>query len=255
MLKLQNLIFIFSINKMSTSISDTITDSAPAMTTTELDTDFYTSAADGTSFLKEISWTTWLLIVLILAFLGVNVFVYLAKGTQDVSTFLQPIVEKVASIFGGVTSQVVDVTAEGAKAVVGTTADTVNTGLTTVQEITPTNNGNNNTSNEPQPKTSSSQNKGQDVNTVYPPGDVAQANTLNRALNSSTPQKQQKDGEDYVADDSSSSIQQGAPKAGWCYIGQDRGFRTCAEVGVNDTCMSGDIFPSHEICVNPRLRA
>ena len=117
------------------------------------------------------------------------------------------------------------------------------------------NNGNNNTSNEPQPKTSSSQNKGQDVNTVYPPGDVAQANTLNRALNSSTPQKQQKDGEDYVADDSSSSIQQGAPKAGWCYIGQDRGFRTCAEVGVNDTCMSGDIFPSHEICVNPRLRA
>jgi hypothetical protein len=219
-------------------------------TTTELQPDFYTSAADGTSFLdsiKELSWTTWLLIVLVLAFLGVNVFVYLAKGTQDVSTFLQPVIEKVASIFGGVTSQVVDVTAEGAKAVVGTTADTVNTGLTTVQEITPTK--------EPQPKTSSSENKGQDVNTTFPRGDIAQANTLNRALNSSTPQKQQRDGEDYVADDSSSSIQQGAPKAGWCYIGNDRGFRTCAEVGVNDTCMSGDIFPSHEICVNPRLRA
>lgn len=234
---------------MSTSISDTITDSAPAMTTTELNPDFYTSAADGSSFLdsvKELSWTTWLLIVLVLAFLGVNVFVYLAKGTQDVSTFLQPIIQKVASIFGGVTSQVVDVTAEGAKAVVGTTADTVNTSLTAVQDITPT---------QPQPKTSTSQNKGQDVNTTFPPGDVAQANTLNRALNSSTPQKQQKDGEDYVADDSSSSIQQGAPKAGWCYIGHDRGFRTCAEVGVNDTCMSGDIFPSHEICVNPRLRA
>ena len=234
---------------MSTSISDTITDSAPAMTTTELDTDFYTSAADGTSFLKELSWTTWLLIVLILAFLGVNVFVYLAKGTQDVSTFLQPIIQKVVSIFGGVTSQVVDVTAEGAKAVVGTTAETVNTGLTAVQDISPST-----TSNE-QPKTSSSKNKGQDINTTFPQGDVAQANTLNKALNSSTPQNQQKDGEDYVADDSSSSIQQGAPKAGWCYIGQDRGFRTCAEVGVNDTCMSGDIFPSHEICVNPRLRA
>jgi hypothetical protein len=236
---------------MSSSISDTITDSVPAMTSTEIKPDFYTSPAEGTSFLdsiKELSWTTWLIIVLVLAFLGVNVFVYLAKGTQDVSTFLQPIIEKVASVFGGVTSQVVDVTAEGAKVVVGTTADTVNTGLTTVQEITPTNN-------EPQPKSSTSQNKGQNVNTIYPPGDVAQANALNRALNSSTPQKQQKDGEDYVADDSSSSIQQGAPKAGWCYIGHDRGFRTCAEVGVNDTCMSGDIFPSHEICVNPRLRA
>jgi hypothetical protein len=26
-------------------------------------------------------------------------------------------------------------------------------------------------------------------------------------------------------------------------------------VGPNDTCMSGDIFPSQDICVNPSLRA
>jgi hypothetical protein len=231
---------------MSSSISDTITDSIAPVTSPEVKPDFYTSPADGTSFLdsiKELNWTTWLIIILVLAFLGVNVFVYLAKGTQDVSTFLQPIIQKVVSIFGGVTGQVVDVTAEGAKAVVGTTAETVNTGLSAVQEITP------------QPKTSSTQNKGQDVTKTFPQGDIAQANTINKALNSSTPQKQQVDGEDYQADDSSSSIQQGAPKAGWCYIGQDRGFRTCAEVGINDTCMSGDIFPSHEICVNPKLRA
>jgi hypothetical protein len=44
-------------------------------------------------------------------------------------------------------------------------------------------------------------------------------------------------------------------KAGWCYIGEERGFRTCGEVGVHDTCMSGDIFPSQQICVNPSLRA
>ena len=44
-------------------------------------------------------------------------------------------------------------------------------------------------------------------------------------------------------------------KAGWCYIGEDRGFRTCAQVGVNDKCMSGEIFPSQEICINPNLRA
>jgi len=62
-------------------------------------------------------------------------------------------------------------------------------------------------------------------------------------------------GEDYQADESTSSIQNGAPKAGWCYIGEDRGFRSCAEVGVNDTCMSGDIFPTQQICVNPSLRA
>ena len=94
----------------------------------------------------------------------------------------------------------------------------------------------------------------QNSNTNNSP-DIAQANTLNRAINSSTSQKQQQNGEDYQADDSSSSIQQGASKAGWCYIGEDRGFRTCSEVGVNDSCMSGDIFPSSQICVNPSLRA
>ncbi len=45
-------------------------------------------------------------------------------------------------------------------------------------------------------------------------------------------------------------------KAGWCYVGLDHNsLRTCANVGVNDTCMSGDIFPSQAVCVNPHLRA
>jgi hypothetical protein len=43
-------------------------------------------------------------------------------------------------------------------------------------------------------------------------------------------------------------------KAGWCYIGDDLGVRTCSQVGINDTCLSGDIFPSQEICMNPNLR-
>ena len=44
-------------------------------------------------------------------------------------------------------------------------------------------------------------------------------------------------------------------KAGFCYIGEDRGFRSCISVGEGDTCMSGDIFPSHDICINPNLRS
>lgn len=198
-------------------------------------------------WIKNISLTTWLLIILILGFLGFNVFIYLAKGTQSVNEFFAPLVKKITSLFVGVTGQVVDVSAEGAKAVVNTSADVVTTGLTGVQNITPSNNFEPN-----QPKTKT---KGQDIQTTFPQGDVAQANTLNKAINSSTAQKQQVNGEDYQADDASSSIQNGAPKPGWCYIGEDRGFRTCAEVGVNDTCMSGDIFPTQQICVNPNLRA
>ena len=43
-------------------------------------------------------------------------------------------------------------------------------------------------------------------------------------------------------------------KSGFCYIGEDRGFRRCIAVGEGDKCLSGDIFPTDEICVNPSLR-
>jgi len=78
-----------------------------------------------------------------------------------------------------------------------------------------------------------------------------QQNQLNQTLNSAQVETQV-----YEADESSSSIQgsKAGNKSGWCYIGEDRGFRSCIKVGEQDTCMSGDIFPSQEICVNPSLR-
>jgi len=78
-----------------------------------------------------------------------------------------------------------------------------------------------------------------------------QQNQLNQTLNSAQVETQV-----YEADESSSSIQasKAGNKSGWCYIGEDRGFRSCIKVGEQDTCMSGDIFPSQDICVNPSLR-
>ncbi len=59
-----------------------------------------------------------------------------------------------------------------------------------------------------------------------------------------------------IPDDSMSSTQRVGPgKSGYCYIGEDRGFRSCIQVKDSDMCMSGDIFPSQDICVNPSLRA
>jgi len=83
-----------------------------------------------------------------------------------------------------------------------------------------------------------------------------QQNQLNETLNSAKPEVPQKMESGYEADESSSSIQasKSSSKSGWCYIGEDRGFRSCIQVGQNDTCMSGDIFPSQDICVNPSLR-
>ena len=55
-------------------------------------------------------------------------------------------------------------------------------------------------------------------------------------------------------DDATSNTQISRSKSGYCYIGEDRGFRSCIQVSPNDKCMSGDIFPSMDVCVNPQLR-
>jgi hypothetical protein len=88
-------------------------------------------------FFKNINWGTWLIIILILAFLGLNIFVYLAKGTQDITNFFGPFLQKIFGSGASAVGNVVDVSSEGAKAVVSGTANVIDTGLTDVQNITP----------------------------------------------------------------------------------------------------------------------
>ena len=49
-----------------------------------------------------------------------------------------------------------------------------------------------------------------------------------------------------LPDETDSDIQQGG-KAGYCYVGSENGVRNCIEVGRNDSCMSGDIFPTRNL--------
>jgi len=44
-------------------------------------------------------------------------------------------------------------------------------------------------------------------------------------------------------------------KQGWCYIGEEmNGDRVCFQVGEKDKCMSGDIYPSRDVCIHPSLK-
>jgi hypothetical protein len=229
-------IFIFIIMDNSNSLSSAILQSnEPTFPSLSTGTSSSSSGSSGGIFdsLKEINTTTWVVIILILAFLGFNIFVYLAKGTQDISNFFGPIIQKIFGTTVGVTSQTVDVAAEGTKAVVGGTANVINTSLSAVQDITP--NG------------ASSSIKSQPVQNDVPKVNQLETNSLNKALNSSKQTQQKGGSQDYEPHEAESS--------GWCYIGEDRGYRSCAQVGVDDKCMSGDIFPSQELCMNPNLRA
>jgi hypothetical protein len=183
------------------------------------------SVSSITSMFSNISRTNWIIIIIILAILGFNIFVYLAKGTQ---VFAQ-ITAYFAGLFGtGVaetTKQVTNTAATGTKVAVDATAGAVNTTVDATQQVA---------------------------------SNVKNANYNQQAqLNSSLSKAKTEQKESgYSADESSSTIQsnKSTGKAGWCYIGEDRGFRSCAQVGVNDKCMSGDIYDSQELCMNPELR-
>jgi hypothetical protein len=229
-----------SSNSLTNSILQSSDDSMPEMPdifSTNTSSDVSSNGTGFFDWVQNMSAMTWILIILFLAFLGFNIFVYLAKGTETLNIVFGSIINMFSGVFGNTVGQVVDVSAEGAKTVVNTSANVIDTGLSEVQKITP-NNAKSSVSSVPVTKNQP---------------DVMSNNSLNKALNTS--QSSKNPNNEYEADEASSNIQSGPPKSGWCYIGEDRGFRTCAEVGPNDKCISGDIFPSQDLCVNPSLRA
>jgi hypothetical protein len=154
-------------------------------------------------------------IILILAFLGFNLFSYLGGITGGLATTLGPVLGESAAT----AKQTVNVAAVGADSAVDIAAGSVISGINLLERGL---NGRATKQNLP--------NTTPDMRTAMEHG----------------PQP----------DDAGSKTQMSkpTPKAGYCYIGEDRGYRSCLRVGEGDECMSGEIFPSREICVNPQLR-
>ena len=92
-------------DNISDKISNTLLGTNDVSSIPDLTPDIDISGSSDSSmssffdWIKDISLTTWILIILILGFLGFNIFVYLAKGTQDVNDFFAPLVQKITSLF------------------------------------------------------------------------------------------------------------------------------------------------------------
>jgi hypothetical protein len=218
-----------------------------------LDSDVSSSTSNSiNSFwerVKKMDLLTWVIIILVLALLGFNIFIYLGIAIQDITNFFRPLIIKIYEILGLTTKNIVNVTLEDSREIVNETANVYDKSTTAIQ---------NNIDNKSIPISSSTAKtslSNENIPSINETRDIMQSNSLNNALNNATQENSSSQKMDYEADDSSSNIQRGSSnKSGWCFIGEDRGFRTCAQVGVNDSCMSGDIFPSNEICINPKLR-
>ena len=228
-------------NALAKTLSDITPDDLPSLTSLPQGSASSSSyATDNSSFFSNITWQTWIIIILILAFLGINVFVYLGKGLQEITTFFSPILKLFGYEVLETTKQTIDVSAEGAKTGIDLTAEGAKTGIdiaTGAIDLATGVSGKQASSSLPT-QTTIDANSNPDT----------EHNNIQNALNDA------KQDQEVMPDDSKSSIQASSGKSGWCYIGEDRGTRSCSQVGVNDMCMSGDIFPSNEICINPNLR-
>jgi hypothetical protein len=209
------------------SVTEIVPDDFPTLT--PLPESVRSTTTNGSSFMSyftNITWQTWVIIILILALLGINIFAYLAKGTQESASIFQQIFGPILKFFGystlSTTKQTVETTATGTKAGVDIVAGATTGAIDTIQQT--------------------AQEAGANI-------DQWQQDSLARALDNA------KQSADQVSPDDSRSSIQTTGKSGWCYIGEEQGIRTCSEIGVNDVCMSGDVFPNQAICMNPNLRA
>lgn len=197
-----------------------------------------------------------LLIVLLLALVGFNVFTYLDDITAWFGdTFGAPF-RAVARWLGYAAADTVkttvDVTAQGAKSAVDIAAGAATSGIDVLQQTI----GSTGTTAHANADKHNNNLKGTGTNSkgVERPSETASsdtsAETASASLETALSHAKKKAPQ---PDDATSRIQR-TGKSGYCYIGEDRGFRSCIKVGEQDTCMSGDIFPTHAICINPRLR-
>ena len=161
------------------------------------------NSSEPVNFLQSTTFKV-IMLILILAILGINLFRYLANTTDIITNYFSEPVLHILSNIGLLTldtTKTVAITADkGIKATSNTIKDVVT-------------------------------------------GTIDKTTHLGRAIQY---KKKQHSPE---ADSSLGYIQ----TSGYCYIGEDRGFRSCIKVE-DSPCLSGMIYPTKEHCIHPHLR-
>lgn len=172
----------------------------------------------------------FIIFLIILAVLGYNILDYLAKGSNFLIDIFRPLLNLLGITIGDTTKQTIIASTEGTKQLIDTTSNTLVSGIDKLQNSIDNNQTQNNIDKKkPQNKGNSKEpnnNQNNELKTPPMPDNGLSKTQLNNPTN----------------------------KSGYCYIGEDRGFRSCIKVGEADNCVSQQIFPSQSICINPNLR-
>ena len=156
----------------------------------------------------------YVLIIIILALLGFNLFTHLGNLTDNIKDFLSPITKIIGEKTGKVLETTTLNTALGIKSIGNVSGNLIESGVDVVK------------------------------------------NDLDGEKHDTTQISDPLLVDEDPEPDTTDSVIQTTPKtgSGYCYVGEDRGIRSCVKINKKHKCMSGDIFPTREICINPNLR-
>jgi hypothetical protein len=216
----------------SNSIIGSSINSISSSNSSSIPSDNTSSSSDPISMITYLVMT--FVVIIVLAICGINIFVYLAKGTQSTSDFIDNIFKTIDPYLGNFLSKIVKffiaIFVVGYEATIGgeaaaeASAGIVGAGLTALKG----------------PELSSSE-----VNQQQPAQQPTQPTEM-------TPQMQQYYNEQQQQQNEQQNYEPSTAKTttGWCYVGEDEGYRSCLEINPSTTsCASGQVYSSQEKCL------
>jgi len=167
--------------------------------------------------------------LLILSFLGINLLMILGNWIQVVISIFGPLVTQILSVLGYTTGTVLDKTEDVATTVAKAGVDIAGGTVQSFADLL---------------KQASSGN-------VDPKARAA----LDQSLSSNGNKQTSKifNYKEPESDSSETPIQKPitSDKMSWCLVGEYEGKRGCVEVDDANKCLSGQVFPSQQMCLNP----
>lgn len=191
------------------------------------------NAVKASAIAFGMGWFKYFLLFMILLFFGINIFSYLAKTSTYFAEITESIFKPIAKMFGfsltKTVEKVVDTSAEGAKYGIDITKGAIDDVLTLGQ------NGNGSITNN-------AKENGQQADV-----DMSFIGELEKDITNGN-------GEQEPEPSAVSYGDRSGKKGAYCFVGADRGYRSCVKIDDDEKCMSGKVYSSKELCVNPSLR-
>lgn len=234
------------------------------------DNSLYTQDVSTGSRMKYIkSFVFWFVIIILLALYGFNIFKYLAQGTDIITALISPFTYVIALLTGTTVKTIIQNISQGGQTLItelsnffgalinffsqffsGSLKVAEKTSVSAIDELQ---------SNIVKDKTNSAESKKSKQAVEEAVEAEAEDTTLlknerklaerNREVSSEV-----KDTINKKEKTDPAPLQTSTQEHGYCYIGKNNNVRNCAKVSSKNKCMSGDIFPTMDLCINPNLR-